>query len=316
MLFGVVARWQVGLRIQRCPSSQARRFLSPALPAASAAPWRWPWRRPVPRSPSPTVTRARRRSRRSKSCGAFGVDAYAIECELSEVESIHRAVEAAAGALGGLSMVVNNAGAFETVPLESMSAEAWDAIFATNTRAPFLVTQAALPYLRGACGGGNRRPGDQHRLAGRPASLGYPCTLLRVQGRPAHAHTDHGQGLCAGGGGQLRCPWNDCHRRGRARVRALYRQNADGAQWRAGRCGRGCAVLRERHAVHHRADSYCGWVAWGFRAGGLLRRLGGWGVLAVQRPNSRASKLRFPGTVDLSGSGKWVAWGWGPSSSP
>ena len=65
-----------------------------------------------------------------------------------EMTGIAAAVEAATAELGGLTMLVNNAGAFETVPLEEITAEQWDAIFATNTRAPLLVAQAALPHLR------------------------------------------------------------------------------------------------------------------------------------------------------------------------
>ncbi len=79
---------------------------------------------------------------------AFGKPAHAFPCELTDSASIARAVEQAAQALGGLNLVINNAGAFETAPLEAITASQWDAMFATNTRAPMLVAQAALPHLR------------------------------------------------------------------------------------------------------------------------------------------------------------------------
>jgi 3-oxoacyl-[acyl-carrier protein] reductase/pteridine reductase len=79
---------------------------------------------------------------------ALGATAYAFPCELTDPPSIASAVEQSAQALGGLSLVINNAGAFETAPLETITADQWDAMFATNTRAPMLVAQAALPYLR------------------------------------------------------------------------------------------------------------------------------------------------------------------------
>ena len=41
---------------------------------------------------------------------------------------------------------------FESEALEDISVEQWDAMFATNTRAPFLVAQAAHPHLRAAQG--------------------------------------------------------------------------------------------------------------------------------------------------------------------
>lgn len=79
---------------------------------------------------------------------ALGATAHALPCELTDPPSIASSVEAAAQALGGLSLVINNAGAFETAPLEAITASQWDAMFATNTRAPMLVAQAALPHLR------------------------------------------------------------------------------------------------------------------------------------------------------------------------
>jgi len=53
-----------------------------------------------------------------------------------------------ASQFGRIDLLVNNAGRFESVPLEAITVEQWDRIFATNTRAPFLMAQAALPHLR------------------------------------------------------------------------------------------------------------------------------------------------------------------------
>jgi 3-oxoacyl-[acyl-carrier protein] reductase/pteridine reductase len=78
----------------------------------------------------------------------YGVPAHAVPCELMDPASIVPAVADAAQALGGLSILINNAGAFETAPLDAITAVQWDAMFAVNTRAPLLVAQAALPHLR------------------------------------------------------------------------------------------------------------------------------------------------------------------------
>ena len=90
---------------------------------------------------------------------AFGVRAFAVPCDLHQPAAIEAAVLAAAAQLGAeqaprLDLLINNAGAFETAALESVSVAQWDAMFATNTRAPLLVAQAALPLLRQAKGGG------------------------------------------------------------------------------------------------------------------------------------------------------------------
>ncbi|HEV2645646.1 MAG TPA: SDR family oxidoreductase [Acidobacteriaceae bacterium] len=87
-----------------------------------------------------------------RDIGALGVEALAIRVDLKEAAEIAAMVEAAVTRFGRLDMVVNNAGVFESAALESMPVEQWDAMFATNTRAPFLVAQAAYPHLRAARG--------------------------------------------------------------------------------------------------------------------------------------------------------------------
>ncbi len=87
-----------------------------------------------------------------RDIGALGVEALAIRVDLKEAAEISAMVEAAVARFGRLDMVVNNAGVFESAALESMPVEQWDAMFATNTRAPFLVAQAAYPHLRAARG--------------------------------------------------------------------------------------------------------------------------------------------------------------------
>ena len=83
---------------------------------------------------------------------ALGVRALAVVCDVGDEASIQAAVAEVAGALGGIDLLINNAGAFETVALEKISVEQWDAMFATNTRGPFLVAKAAFEALKKAKG--------------------------------------------------------------------------------------------------------------------------------------------------------------------
>jgi NAD(P)-dependent dehydrogenase (short-subunit alcohol dehydrogenase family) len=90
---------------------------------------------------------------------ACGVRAYAVAFDLHDPRAIRPAVEEVCrwsqkDRMPALDLLVNNAGAFETGALEEISAEQWDAIFQTNTRAPLLVAQAALPALRASRHGG------------------------------------------------------------------------------------------------------------------------------------------------------------------
>ena len=83
---------------------------------------------------------------------ALGVQASAFQCDVRSPESIQQAIAAVASAFGRLDILVNNAGIFETAALESITVPQWDAMFETNTRGPFLVSQAAYPQLKAAHG--------------------------------------------------------------------------------------------------------------------------------------------------------------------
>ena len=77
-----------------------------------------------------------------------GVRAMAVYCDLGDPACVRRAVEATIGKLGKIDLLVNNAGMFETMPLESIALEQWDAMLNTNTRGPFLMAQAAHAELK------------------------------------------------------------------------------------------------------------------------------------------------------------------------
>lgn len=82
----------------------------------------------------------------------FGVDAFAVRCDLQEPESIGETMSAVLEEFGRLDLLVNNAGSFASEALESISVAQWDDMFTTNTRGPFLMAQAAYPHLRAATG--------------------------------------------------------------------------------------------------------------------------------------------------------------------
>ncbi len=84
-------------------------------------------------------------------CGRMrelGVRAHAFACDLGQPASVDEAVADTLREFGRLDLLVNNAGAFASVPLEEITAEQWDEMFATNTRGPFLMAKAAHAALR------------------------------------------------------------------------------------------------------------------------------------------------------------------------
>jgi 3-oxoacyl-[acyl-carrier protein] reductase/pteridine reductase len=87
-----------------------------------------------------------------RALAAHDVDALAVRCDLRDPDSIEATVSAVIEEFGQLDLLVNNAGIFESEALENISVEQWDVMFATNTRAPFLMAKAAHPHLRASRG--------------------------------------------------------------------------------------------------------------------------------------------------------------------
>lgn len=79
---------------------------------------------------------------------SFGVRAVALRCDITDQKSVRGTLKEAVKELGGLDILVNNAANYETANFEKITLRQWDAIFASNTRGPFLVSQEALKYLR------------------------------------------------------------------------------------------------------------------------------------------------------------------------
>lgn len=79
---------------------------------------------------------------------SFGVRAVALRCDITDQKSVRGTLKEAVKGLGGLDILINNAANYETADFEKLTLRQWDAIFASNTRGPFLVSQEALKYLR------------------------------------------------------------------------------------------------------------------------------------------------------------------------
>src|SRR5437868_4113330 len=79
---------------------------------------------------------------------AHGVRAFALKCDITDEASVRSMMKEAGRELGRIDILVNNAANYESVEFEKLTTRQWDAIFASNTRGPFLVAREALKWLR------------------------------------------------------------------------------------------------------------------------------------------------------------------------
>ena len=83
-----------------------------------------------------------------KAIEASGGKAVAIQADAADAEAVRGAVEKAVSALGGLDIVVNNAGTAIPKSFEETTLEELDRVININVRGVFVTTQAALKHLK------------------------------------------------------------------------------------------------------------------------------------------------------------------------
>lgn len=84
---------------------------------------------------------------------ASGGRALTLAADLSSAEAAGNMVREAAGALGGLDVLINGAGINRRKPIDEVTADDFDAIAAVNMRAVYFTSQAAHPLMTAAGGG-------------------------------------------------------------------------------------------------------------------------------------------------------------------
>ena len=89
----------------------------------------------------------------ARSIAELGPDGLvAAPGDISGVAGARAAVATALDGLGGLDVLVNNAGIYREVAIEEMDEALWDAVLNVNLKGLFFTSQAALPALKASKG--------------------------------------------------------------------------------------------------------------------------------------------------------------------
>ncbi len=78
---------------------------------------------------------------------AHGVRVRAVQCDVRQAADVERLINEAKNNLGGLHILVNNAGMTADNLVMRMSEQAWDDVIETNLRGTFLASKAAIRHM-------------------------------------------------------------------------------------------------------------------------------------------------------------------------
>src|SRR5271169_1826193 len=126
-------------------------------------------------------TSAREAQQTVVDLSSFGVRAFALHCDITDEASVKSMMKEAGRELGRIDILVNNAANYATADFERLTLRQWDAMFASNTRGPFLVSREALKWMR------RKRTGS---LRSEPieAKIIHMGSLGGLRPWPTHAH--------------------------------------------------------------------------------------------------------------------------------
>ena len=79
---------------------------------------------------------------------AHGVRAVAIKADSADASDVVAAVERTVAELGGIDILINNAGVLVVGPLDTFTLADFDRTLAVNVRAVFVATQAAVRHMK------------------------------------------------------------------------------------------------------------------------------------------------------------------------
>ena len=139
----------------------------------------------------------------------LGGQAFTVQGDLSRVRECERVVDEAAGALGGLDTLVNNAGVTKALDFLDTDEETYDSLFDLNMKGYFFLARRAVPFMRERDGGSIVNITSIHGFAGLPRHTAYASTKGAINAftrQLAIELTDEGVRVNAVGPGVIEVP--------------------------------------------------------------------------------------------------------------
>jgi acetoacetyl-CoA reductase/3-oxoacyl-[acyl-carrier protein] reductase len=111
---------------------------------------------------------------------ALGVRALAVQGDVSRREDVRTVIGRACDQLGGIQILVNNAGLLQQKPFAQISDADWDQVMAVNLKGAFICSQEVLPVMRAQGGGRIVNIASSGGQLGGPLAVHYSASKAGV----------------------------------------------------------------------------------------------------------------------------------------
>lgn len=105
-----------------------------------------------------------------------GAKATFVRTDVTSSDDMKRLMDAAAEAMGGIDVIVNNAGIQRSGSVTEFTEDDWDALMRVNPRSCFLGAKFGVPHLRRAGGGAIVNMASLAGVKGGPGLTGYSAS--------------------------------------------------------------------------------------------------------------------------------------------
>ncbi|HEY7948349.1 MAG TPA: SDR family NAD(P)-dependent oxidoreductase [Acidimicrobiales bacterium] len=131
----------------------------------------------------------------SATATAVSVGGIAFEVDVTDAEAMRVTVDAAAGALGGLTLLMNNAGGSTMAPLAGWDPDEWDRLVRLNLHGVFNGMRAGVPHLLAAGGGAVVNTSSISATRPSAGEAPYSAAKAGVMALTASAALEYGPGI-------------------------------------------------------------------------------------------------------------------------